>query len=62
MSYKIVRLFANGRKYTIYRGMSLEEVQAHCSDPETNSDTCRKPANRRRTREHGDWFDGYYKE
>lgn len=63
MSYKIVRLFSEGyRKYTILRGLTLEEAQAHCSDPETSSSTCTKPVNRRRTRNCGPWFDSYSKE
>jgi hypothetical protein len=64
MSYKIVRLFFKNdrrieRKYTIRRGLTLEEVQAHCRDPETSSSTCKKPVNVRRTRKCGDWFDAY---
>ena len=59
MTYKIVRLFFNGRKYTIARGLTLEEAQSHCKDPETSSSTCKKAVNVRRTRTHGMWFDSY---
>lgn len=62
MSYKIVRLFFKGRRYTIQRGLSLEEAHEYCRDPETSSSTCSKPAGKRRTREHGRWFDLYMKE
>jgi hypothetical protein len=62
--YKIVRGYFD-RQYprrTIAKGLTLEEAQAHCRDPETSSRTCRKAANVRRTRERGAWFDGYERE
>lgn len=62
MSYKIVRLFFNGRKYTVHRGLTLEEAKSHCSDPETSSSTCTKPVNRRRTKQCGPWFDSFSEE
>ena len=70
-TYKIVRHFfgkptpgghLDGKKRTIETGLSLEQAQAHCNDPETSSTTCTSAAGRRRTREHGEWFDGYYQE
>lgn len=60
-TYKIVRFF-QGRKRTIDTGLSLDQVQAHCNDPETSSTTCTNKAGLARTRKHGDWFDGYYAE
>ena len=57
--YKIVRQFYNGAKRTIKTGLTLEEAQAHCRDPETSSRTCTKAAGRKRTRDRGAWFDGY---
>jgi len=67
MSYKIIRHFFEpresfGRKRVIARGLSLEQAQAWCQDPETSSSTCTKPHNVRRTREQGPWFDGYSEE
>ena len=59
MSYKIVRMYFNGRPRTIKRGLTLEEAQKHCSDPETSSSTCTLAKNVRRTKTHGPWFDGY---
>lgn len=44
---------------TIAKGLTLEEAQAHCADPETSSSTCTSAAGRRRTKRHGRWFDGY---
>lgn len=63
-TYKIVRMYFrdNVPKRTITRGLTLEEAQAHCKDPETSSRTCTKPAGVRRTRKLGAWFDGYEKE
>lgn len=70
-TYKIVRFFhgkagADGhlqsRKRTIETGLSLEQAQEHCNDPDTSSTTCTSAAGRARTRKHGDWFDGYYEE
>lgn len=58
--YKITRLYRDShRRRTIATGLTLEEAQAHCSDPETSSGTCTRPENRRRTRQHGPWFDSY---
>jgi hypothetical protein len=34
MSYKIIRFFANGSKETIRKGLTLEQAQKHCQDPE----------------------------
>jgi hypothetical protein len=62
MSYKIVRFYHHGPKRTLKTGLTLEQAQAHCNDPETSSTTCIKAAGKRRTREHGTWFDGYYEE
>ena len=59
MSYKIIRFFFNGGKRVIKRGLTLEEAQRHCSDPETSSSTCKLAVNRRRTKARGPWFDGY---
>ncbi len=59
MTYKIVRSFQNGGKRTIERGLTLEEAQAHCKDPETSSSTCKRYHGRQRTKERGPWFDGY---
>lgn len=59
-TYKIVRLFRDsGRSVVIKTGLTLEQAQAHCSDPETNSSTCTKKAGKQRTRRSGPWFDGY---
>jgi hypothetical protein len=63
-TYKIVRMYRDReiRKRTIATGLTLAQAQAHCSDPETSSSTCKKSVNVRRTRTYGPWFDGYEKE
>jgi len=60
--YKIVRGYFHGGRRVIKSGLTLEQAQAHCSDPETSSRTCRKSAGRKRTAARGHWFDGYTEE
>jgi hypothetical protein len=63
MTYKIVRHYRDSYgKRVIARGLTLEEAQTHCSDPETSSSTATSAAARRRTRRLGPWFDGYSEE
>lgn len=61
--YKIVRMFADRerapRRRVVKTGLTLEEAQAHCKNPETSSKTCTSAAGKRRTRQYGPWFDGY---
>ena len=61
MAYSIVRNYFNrpGRGRVILRGLTLEEAQAHCSDPETSSSTATSPRARAITRRNGAWFDSY---
>jgi hypothetical protein len=47
--YKVVRMWKSDKKNkTIKSGLTLEQAQAHCKDPNT--------------REAGVWFDGYEEE
>jgi len=58
MTYKIVRHYADHRaRRTIETGLTLEDAQEHCNDPETSSRTCTDE-----NAEGGDWFDGYTEE
>ena len=57
--YKIVRSYFKGGKRTIKTGLTLEEAQAHCKDPETSSKTATSAKARRLTAARGPWFDGY---
>lgn len=62
-TYKIVRMYMNHYgKRTIKTGLTLEEAQAHCSDPETSSRTAQGRAGVERTKRCGPWFDGYDEE
>lgn len=61
-TYRIVRFYFEGGRRIIKRGLTLDEAQTHCSDPETSSSTCKKAGNKRRTKICGAWFDGYEKE
>lgn len=57
--YMIVRHFYRGGKRVIRKGLTLEEAQEHCGDPETSSKTAKGAKRRRYTEMHGAWFDGY---
>ena len=64
MAYKIIRNYRDRHPNhrTIERGLTLEEAQAHCRDPETSSSTAKSATAKARTRRLGAWFDGYEKE
>lgn len=58
--YKIVRMYQrDSSQRTIKSGLTLEEAQAHCSDPETSSSTCTRSDRKAITGARGPWFDGY---
>ena len=61
--YAIKRLYFkdSSRRYNrvIKSGLTLEEAQTHCSDPETSSSTCTRADRRRITAQRGPWFDSY---
>jgi hypothetical protein len=63
-TYKIQRLYFNkpGQRRTIESGLTLEQAQEHCSDPETSSSTCKTAKAKAITRRNGPWFDSYVKE
>lgn len=59
-TYKIVRFYKGDHpKEDVEGGLSLEDAQAHCNDSDSSSDTCTSKEGRERTRQYGDWFDGY---
>jgi len=58
--YKIIRNYKDSyRKLTIATGLTLEDAQAHCRNPETSSSTCTTSAAKRITKRNGEWFDVY---
>ena len=61
--YRIVRFFFKHPAGTVRRaiksGLTLEEAQAHCRNPETSSSTCTTAERIRYTERVGPWFDGY---
>jgi hypothetical protein len=61
--YKVVRVYFNqpGSKRTILEGVTLEQAQKHCSNPETSSSTCKGSAGKARAKRLGPWFDCYEK-
>lgn len=62
-TYRIVRMYQGDHPtQTVRRGLTLEEAQAHCRDPETSSSTARSSAARKLTRDKGPWFEGYERE
>ncbi len=54
--YKVVRSYFEGNNKTIKTGLTLEEAQSHCQDPETSGSTCSDLSKR------GMWFDFYTEE
>lgn len=64
MSYKIVRYFANINieQQIVEEGLTLEEAQEHCNDPESSSRTCTTEDGELLTHTYGPWFDGYTEE
>lgn len=71
-TYKIVRVYEKTLKHSRVqkRGLTLEQAQKWCNDPETSSMTARKPLgcdgdDRQIERWHDKqkhWFDGFIKE
>jgi len=57
--YNIIRFWANGARRVVDIGLTLEQAQSHCKDPQTNSETCTNKAGKDRTRKTGPWFDGF---
>jgi hypothetical protein len=55
-TYRIIRVYENGTKKLLRRGLSLSEAQAHCRRAETSSSTTPRRADAVR------WFDQYVRE
>lgn len=63
-TYSITRMYFRDDvdNYVVKRGLTLDEAQAWCRDPETSSSTATSPEAVARTEEFGPWFDGYDEE
>lgn len=63
-TYRIIRHFQDSdvRNKVVRRGLTLDEAQAHCKDPETSSETATSLRARSRTEQLGPWFDGFEEE
>ena len=62
-TYCIIRRYRDGHdpKY-LADGLTLEEAQAWCRDPETSSRTATTAEAMKETATYGPWFDGYEEE
>jgi hypothetical protein len=58
-TYRIERFFYKEDNEVIKTGLTLEEAQEHCNDPETSSSTATSDAAEYITETWGPWFDGY---
>lgn len=62
-TYYIVRMYKDDHPSRIIKeGLTLEEAQEHCRDPETSSRTCKGKAELLHTEQYGMWFEGYEEE
>lgn len=64
VTYSIIRYYENPDlgPELVTTGLTLDQAQAHCNNPETSSETATGDIARRRTAEYGRWFDGYTRE
>ena len=60
--YKLVRCYFSGDKIELDTGLTLEEAQEWCADPETSDRTCEGAVAKERSIARGPWFDAYDKE
>ena len=62
-TYRIIRLHKDRPdRVELSRGLTLEEAQGWCRNPETSSSTCEGEAGKKYTEIHGAWFDAYEEE
>jgi hypothetical protein len=62
--YKVVCFFRDcpENQFTVESGLTLEQVQRICKDPDTSSRTTTTKEGKERTAKFGPWFYGYTKE
>lgn len=62
-TYRIMRYFFEGHcPQIVHTGLTLDEAQEHCNNPETDSTTCTSATARQLAVKRGRWFDGYVTE
>lgn len=61
-TYMVRRFHFKGSPVLMKTGLTLEEAQKHCNDPETSSRTATSDEAQEYTRVNGPWFDGYDQE
>ncbi len=63
-TYKIIRKFQRSdvENKVLQTGVTLEEAEAHCEDPETSSRTAKSKEAKKITEKYGDWFDCWTEE
>lgn len=63
-TYMVIRMYASDAydDEVIMRGLTLEEAQEHCNDPQTTASTATSAEAIERTTRRGPWFDGYTEE
>lgn len=63
-TYRIVRKYQNDNEpeVEVETGLTLQQAQAYCKDPETSSTTCTSVEGKEHTRVFGPWFDSYSEE
>lgn len=66
-TYKIRRFYLRVQSSgyyakTLQTGLTLEQAQEHCKNPESSSSTATGSKAKAVTRRCGPWFDGYTKE
>lgn len=62
-TYTVSRIYRDhDNREILHTGLTLEEAQAICRDPETSSRTATSEEARQLTQECGPWFVGYEEE
>jgi hypothetical protein len=59
--YQLIRFYQDRDipNRTLDTGLTLAQVQAHCTNPDSSSTTCTTKVGKARTRKLGAWFDGF---
>ena len=62
-TYRVVRLHKDSDyRPVVLLGLTQEEAQEHCRNPETSSSTCTGAREKKHTKQWGAWFDAWEEE